>query len=252
MAYDVAFYAVMAVSVTILGLSKGGFAGIGIVSTPMVAAVSDPLTAAGIMLPIMILQDLMALFLYRRSFDRGILRVMLPGGLLGVVSAYLLAKSVPEAGIKAVLGGVSLVFSIWQIALYFRGAPEMRAQYRYDTAFGFLAGVAGGFTSAIAHVGSPPYQIYAMPKQLRTEIYVGTSVVFFAALNAMKLPSFAMLGLFSSEKLAIGVIFAPLALASSWAGAVLVRHIDAQKFKFVITMSLVIVSLILIVQSISK
>ncbi|MGG7565518.1 hypothetical protein ACQ5SO_05075 [Rhodovulum sp. DZ06] len=68
---DLLFYAVAAVAVTILGLSKGGFAGIGMVSTPMVAAATDPITAAGFMLPIMLVHDPVAMAMYRRSFDAG-------------------------------------------------------------------------------------------------------------------------------------------------------------------------------------
>ena len=67
MTHDAVFYLVLAVAVTILGLSKGGFAGIGMVSTPLVAAFSDPLTAAGLMLPVMMVQDPVAVFESPRS-----------------------------------------------------------------------------------------------------------------------------------------------------------------------------------------
>lgn len=247
---DTTFYVVMAIAVTILGLSKGGFAGIGMVSTPMVAAVTDPITAAGLMLPIMLVQDPIAVYLYRRSFDKEILFRMIPGGLVGVVAAYLLASTVPEWGVKFVLGFVSLIFSVWQAYVHFRGVPEVvRPKSRYDAPLGLGAGAAGGFASAIAHAGSPPFQIYVMPKHLPKEIYVGTSVMFFAALNVMKLPSFAALGLFSVDSLAISALFIPIAVASSWAGAWLVRYINAKPFNLIITLILLLISVVLMVQA---
>lgn len=246
---DVSFLLVTGLAVTILGLSKGGFAGIGMVSTPMVAAMSDPLTAVALMLPIMLVQDAVAVFLYRFSFDRDILVRMVPGGLIGVVLAYLLAATVPDWGVKAVLGVVSLAFSLWQAVVTRRGVPELHPLRRYDHALGLGAGAAGGFASAIAHAGSPPFQIYVMPRHLRKEVYVGTSVMFFVALNLMKLPSFAALGLFSLAELKISAFFVPLAVLSNWLGSRLVRLVDPKAFTAIITLILLGISLVLIGQA---
>lgn len=246
---DLTFLIVLTISVTILGLSKGGFAGIGMVSTPLVAAFSDPLTAVALMLPIMLVQDVVAVYLYRFEFEKSLLIKMIPGGLLGVLAAYLLASSVPEWVIKAALGAVSLLFSIWQAVLMARGMPEIPAKPRHDTLLGVAAGAAGGFASAIAHAGSPPFQIYVMPKHLRKEIYVGTSVMFFAALNLMKLPSFVALGFFNGETLHLSLFFIPLAVASSWAGSRLVRYVDPRAFNLIITLILFFVSFVLIWQA---
>lgn len=247
-----AFHAIMIVAVAILGLSKGGFAGVGMVSTPIVAALTNPLTAVSLMLPIMILQDLVVIFLYRRSYSSDILTVMLPGGIVGIAGAYFFAKSMPESVILGVLGSISLIFSLWQVRLHFGGIAGKAVPRRYDRVLGFSAGIASGFASAIAHAGTPPYQIYAVGRQLRPEVYVGTSVFLFAALNVLKLPSFAALGLINAENMMISAMYFPLAVLSSWAGSLLVRRIDPQQFKFAITMVLLFVSLLLIVQALGQ
>ncbi|WP_162931661.1 sulfite exporter TauE/SafE family protein [Mesorhizobium sp. DCY119] len=243
------FYIVMAVAVTILGLSKGGFAGIGMVSTPMVAAVTDPITAAGLMLPVMLVQDPLAVFLYRRSFDKRILVTMIPSGAVGVLAAYVLASTVPEWGVKLALGLVSLIFSIWQVIVYCRGVPTLAVTYRFDRLLCAGAGATGGFASAIAHAGSPPFQIYVMPKRLSKEVYVGTSVMFFAALNTMKLPTYAALGLFSFDQLMTSAVFVPLAVVSSWMGVWLVRYVDIRSFNFIVTIILLFISFLLLGQA---
>ncbi|MGR3376531.1 sulfite exporter TauE/SafE family protein [Salipiger abyssi] len=243
------FYGVMALAVIILGLSKGGFAGIGMASTPLIAAFTDPLTAAGLMLPILLVQDQLVVFLYRRRVNWRVIRRMLPGGLAGVAAAYVLATAVPDWTVKAVLGVVSVLFALWQFTANWRRVPARRGDLPCDRLLGFLAGTASGFTSAIAHAGPPPFQIYVMPKRLPTEVYVGTSVVFFAAVNLLKLPSFIALGLFSAQTLKISVLYLPLALASSWVGAWLVRRIDAERFRTVITTILLGVGCVLIWQA---
>ena len=250
--FDLTFYLVMTVAVIILGLSKGGFAGVGMVSTPMVAAVTDPVTAAGIMLPIMLVQDPVAVVMYRRSFDRKILVKLIPGGVLGVLLAFSLAASVPEWGLKIVLGLISLAFSSWQAFVYLRGIQPQSLQYRFDSLMAFLAGVGSGFSSSIAHAGSPPFQIYAMPKQLPKEIYVGTSVMFFASVNLMKLPSFIALDVLKSENLLKSAAFIPLAVVSSWAGAWLVRRVKTQNFNLIVTGILLFISMVLLWQGVSE
>ena len=66
---DPLFYAVAIPAVIFLGLSKGGFSGIGMVSTPLVALIMPPLEAAAILLPILLVQDALSAFIYRRVWD---------------------------------------------------------------------------------------------------------------------------------------------------------------------------------------
>ena len=54
---DPLFYLFAIPAVIMLGLSKGGFSGVGMVSTPLLALVMPPLEAAAMLLPILLLQD---------------------------------------------------------------------------------------------------------------------------------------------------------------------------------------------------
>ena len=51
---DPLFYLVAIPAVTLLGLGKGGFVGFGMIATPLVALVVQPLEGAAILLPILI------------------------------------------------------------------------------------------------------------------------------------------------------------------------------------------------------
>jgi hypothetical protein len=105
--------------------------------------------------------------------------------------------------------------------------------------------MGSGFASMIAHAGTSPFQVYAMPKNLGRDMYVGTSVLFFAATNLMKAPAFLALGQLSVSQFKTSLIFFPLAMASSWLGVRLVRTIDVRKFNFTITLILLCVSIAL-------
>lgn len=245
---DMSFYIVAGIAVVILGLSKGGFAGVGMISTPMLALVMGPIEAAAFMLPVMLCQDAIAVLMYRRVFDRDCLIILLPGAALGVAAAYLFASSVSESQVELVLGLISFAFSIWQLTVIVRRTTQLFAGTKRNPTLGVMCGAGAGFTSAIAHAGSPPFQFYTMPLRLGRDEYVGTSVYFFAIVNLMKLPLFLSLGQVHVAELPLMAVFIPIAVASSWAGAKLVRHVDVEKFNLLTVLMLIGVSIALVLQ----
>lgn len=247
---DVWFYVVATAAIVILGLSKGGFAGIGMISTPMLALIMGPLEAASFMLPVMISQDAIAVLMYRRIYNRKLLVILLPGAVLGVAAAYLLASTVSEWVVQLVLGSISLVFSIWQLSASFIQKNHLLSEPKANSTIGVLCGAGAGFTSTIAHAGSPPFQFYTMPLRLGRDEYVGTSVYFFAILNLMKLPVFFSLGEFHWAELPLIALFIPIAVISSWAGGRLVRHVSVERFNSLIIAMLILVSVALIAQGV--
>jgi uncharacterized protein len=246
---DAFFYLVAGIAVVILGLSKGGFAGVGMISTPLLALVVGPIAAAGVIFPILIVQDCIAVAMYRRTFSWQILVTMIPGAALGVALAYLLASTVPGWSVEILLGVVSFAFSLQQIKRQL--SLSLHPAQDHARWLGVLSGMGSGFTSMIAHAGTPPFQFYVMPKNLDRDMYVGTSVLFFAATNLMKAPAFLALGQLSVSQLKTTLIFFPLAMASSWLGVRLVRTIDVRKFNFTITLILLGVSVALVSQGVA-
>jgi uncharacterized membrane protein YfcA len=248
---DALFYLVGGIAVIILGLSKGGFAGIGMISTPLLALVVGPIAAAGVIFPILVVQDFIAVAMYRRTFNRGILATMIPGAAVGVLLAFAFASILPAWSVEIVLGVVSLLFALQQLKRQL-GTPQARRPIQGGTRLlGMMSGIGSGFTSAIAHAGTPPFQFYVMPKGLDRDMYVGTSVLFFAATNVMKAPAFIALGQLSVAQLKTTLILLPLAVASSWAGVRLVQMIDVRKFNTVISIILLGVSVTLVCQGVA-
>ena len=248
---DALFYLVGGIAVIILGLSKGGFAGIGMISTPLLALVVGPIAAAGVIFPILVVQDFIAVAMYRRTFNRGILATMIPGAAVGVLLAFAFASILPAWSVEIVLGVVSLLFALQQLKRQL-GTPQARRPIQGGTRLlGMMSGIGSGFTSAIAHAGTPPFQFYVVPKGLDRDMYVGTSVLFFAATNVMKAPAFIALGQLSVAQLKTTLILLPLAVASSWAGVRLVQMIDVRKFNTVISLILLGVSVTLVCQGVA-
>jgi len=217
-----------ALAIVILGLAKGGFAGLGALATPLMALALPPVTAAAILLPVLLVQDVVSVWSYRHSWSGWVIGWMLPGALVGVVLARGLAASVPEAGVLMGLGAITLLFGLYR--LWAERGGRIVAASNSPGWVGSLFGVACGFTSQIAHAGGPPFQMWVTPRKLPHETFVGTSSITFAAINWMKVPSYMALGSFNREVLTAAALLIPLAILSTFAGVWLVRRLDSARF----------------------
>ena len=243
---DPFFYMVAIPAVIILGLSKGGFAGIGTAATPMLALYLPPLEAAALTLPLLITQDLISLYVYRRHWDASNLKVMLPGAIVGMGLGWLIASSVSDNAVRIAVGaiGLSFVFNVWLT----RASIEPR---RMGTAGGLFWGGVTGFTSFMTQAGGPPFQVYMLPQRLPKLVLVGTTTIFFAVVNALKIVPYFLLGQFTSVNLATSVALLPIAIAGNFAGIWLVKHMPTGLFYRVAYVLLLAISLALLWQGVS-
>ncbi len=240
---DPLFWIVAILAVSIVGIGKGGFVGLGVLGTPILAVAMPPFQAAAILLPILCLQDMVSLAAYRGTVNRRILVISLVGAVLGTVAGYLLASTVTDGHVRLIVGLVALAFALnWWI-----GLAQKRAE---GPAPGPVAGVfwgaIAGFTSFISHAGGPPFQIYTLPQKLERDVLIGTTTWFFAILNLVKVVPYAALGEFSRENLTASAALAPVAILSTMFGVWLVRRVEQQRFYKIVYALLVVVGLKLI------
>lgn len=236
---DPAFYIVAVIAVVLVGLAKGGFAGLGTAAMPLMTLVMSPIAAAAMLLPLFIVQDVVGVWAYRRSFDARTLAITLPGAALGTFLGWWLASSVSVALVEAAVGMIALLFGANRLlAMRGMGVHASRQQSEY---VGFLWGTASGFTSQIALAGGPPFQIWAMTRKFPQDVFVGTCAVFFAAINWFKVPAFIALGQFTTGNLQLTLIFLPVAIASTFAGVWMVRRVSADRFLIAINLLMIVV-----------
>ena len=176
---DPFFYLVAIPAVLFLGLSKGGFAGVGIAATPLLALYLPPLEAAALLLPVLITQDLISLYVYRREWDASNLKIMLPGAIVGMGIAWLFASIISDNAVRIIVGLIGLVFVIDVWRKRARIEP-----HRMGPAAGVFWGAVSGFTSFMTQAGGPPFQVYVLPQRLPKLVLVGTMTIFFAIVNA--------------------------------------------------------------------
>jgi uncharacterized membrane protein YfcA len=222
---DPVFYMVAVPAIIALGLSKGGFAGVGVLATPLTALYLPPLEAAALILPVLIVQDVISVWWYRRDFDPWNLKVLLPGALVGMTLGWIFAAYVNDDALRISVGVIGISFVIYSV---FTHIPT--EGHRKTALSGAFWGGVSGFTSFLSQAGGPPFQVHVLPQRLPKLTLVGTNVIFFAIVNALKIGPYFALGQFSAINFATSLVLLPIAIAANALGIYLVRVTPVETF----------------------
>lgn len=226
MIVDPLFYALAVPAILIAGISKGGFgSGVGLVAVPMMALSVPVPQAAAIMLPILCLMDLVGLWTYWRRWDDAAMAALLPAAILGIVVGALTFSLLAEDLLRLAIGTVAVAFVLdhW---LAWRPSGAARP----SAAKGAICGALSGYTSFVAHAGGPPLNMYLLPLGLEKVRLVATAVVFFAAVNYVKLVPYWWLGQLGPGNMTTALVLSPLAPIGMLSGAWLMRRVSQALF----------------------
>lgn len=219
---------VACLAVIVVGMAKGGFAGFGTLGTPLLALALPPAIAAAILLPILLVQDVISVWSFRRTWDRWIVGWMLPGAALGILAGWLFAAHVHEAQLLTALGAITAAFGAYR--LWVERGGRIVAASTSPGWVGSLFGLVMGVTSQIAHAGGPPFQMWVAPRRLPHESFVGTGAILFAAINWMKVPSYLALGTLNWQTFSAAALLIPLAIVSTLVSVRVIRRMDSTRF----------------------
>ncbi|WP_375599494.1 sulfite exporter TauE/SafE family protein [Devosia sp. Naph2] len=224
---DPVFVTIAVIAVLVVGLSKAGLlGGLGVVGVPLLTLVMAPREAAGMMLPVLLCMDAVAIWMYRKECDWSLIRIMLPGAAVGTLLGWAFWAVVSDSAVLLMVGVVTLLFvldAILPLRKKLEGLPPSRP-------WGVFWGGIAGFTSFISHTGGPPFQIYTLPRRLPPAVYAGTTAFFFAIVNTAKLVPYYFLGQLNAQNLTLSAALAPVGLVGVCIGVYLVRRIDAKLF----------------------
>jgi uncharacterized protein len=188
---DAAYVAVIiAILGFMIGFAKGGFGGLGALLTPILALVLPVAQAVGVLLPMLMVGDAFAVYMYWKEWDLDLVKRMFPAGVLGAVAGTFLLSWLPSDGLRIVLG----IFVLLLVAYRFVSDRIQAVRYEpkgwHAPAAGFLAGVASGMFNN----GGPAFNSYLLLQKLKARPFIATSAIFFALLNIIKVPGFLYTG----------------------------------------------------------
>ncbi|WP_413850736.1 sulfite exporter TauE/SafE family protein [Albidovulum sp.] len=235
----VEFWVAGCVAAALVGLSKGGLPVVGMLAVPVLSLAISPVAAAGLLLPVYVASDAIGLYVYRRGFDARVLAILAPAAMLGIGLGWLTAAVVPERLVTGIVGAIGVAFAL---SLFVGRRPE-NADKPARVGPGVFWGAVTGYTSFVSHAGAPPYQVYVLPLGLEKTVFAGTTTIFFAFVNAVKLVPYWALGQLSAENLERAAALSLPAIAAVPAGVWLVGVLPDRLFFRLVTWALLAVSL---------
>ena len=229
---DIIGWFVIALSAIMVGLTKTGIPGVGILVVPLMAGVLPARSSVGVLLGILILADLFAVGYYRRNAQWQHLVRLLPIAFMGIIAGYFALRAVSDEQLKPIIGIIVLAmlgFNYWRSKVRSEDAP-IPTQWWFVVGLGFLAGV----TTMMANAAGPIMIIYLLAMKLPKIEFVGTSAWFFFVVNWLKVPFSAKLELMTVESLKLNLMMLPFITIGAVLGILVLKKIPQKAFNIIV------------------
>ena len=168
----------------ILGMAKAGLKGMGIVIVTLMALVHGAKASTGILLPLLVFADILAVSYYNRHTRWKYLFRFLPWVIIGVLIGVVVGKDLPEELFKKGLAGIILV----SVVLMFAWERYDQSQVPKKWWFAGSIGLAAGFTTMIGNLAGAFANIFFLATRLPKNEFIGTAAWLFFIVNVFKLP----------------------------------------------------------------
>jgi uncharacterized membrane protein YfcA len=213
----------------IVGISKTGIPGIGILAVPLLAIVfEDTNESTGLLLGILILADIFAIIYHRQNAKWHHIIRLLPATLCGIIVGYFGMKVITSEQLKPLIGVIVLIMlglNYWRLK---RKNEDKNIPSPLWLSFwlGFLAGV----TTMMANAAGPVMIIYLIAMRLPKMQFVGTAAWFFFIVNWIKVPFQVDLGNMNWESVKINLMMLPFIFIGAISGYFFLKRLPQKAF----------------------
>ncbi|MGW0856710.1 sulfite exporter TauE/SafE family protein [Streptomyces sp. NPDC002690] len=268
--------AVLAAASALVGFSKTSINGANTISLAVFAAVLPARESTGVLLPLLIAGDVLAVFVYRRHAHWPTLLRLFPTVAVGLVAGTLFLKYAGDGAVRASIGAILLVMvgvTLWRrrrtagpvadgkraegghggeaepgTEAGERGAgaggaepePLGRRARNAARAQAGTYGVLGGFTTMVANAAGPVMSLYLLSSGMRKLGFLGTSAWFFLIVNVTKVPFSVGLGLIDGRSLLLDAVLVLFVLPGAWLGRRCVDRINQRLFERIVLVATVV------------
>lgn len=241
---EVSTFLLASLAIFILGMSKAGLKGLGIIVVAILANVYGAKASTGILLPLLIVGDVLAVSFYRKYVKWEYLWKFLPAMVVGVLIAVVVGKNLDENAFRswmAVIILVSVVILLWR---------DLRKKMTFprNPLFTRSMGILAGFTTMIGNLAGAFSNIYFLATQLPKNELIATAAWLFFIINLFKVP----FHVFSWETITvqslwIDLTLIPAAIVGFLVGKKLVTYISEQNYRWFLLIATTFGALLLFV-----
>ena len=231
-----------------VGVSKAGITGLSILSIALFNHVfPSSKQASGLVLPLLIFGDFVAVFSYRKHTQWHYLWRLLPWTAAGVVLGYFTLGRISDHTARILIGWIIVSLAALSFWRKYASAPADDKAASLHWSAGAVIGMTAGFITLVANAAGPLMAIYLVAMRLPKMEYVGTAAVFFMLLNLFKVPFMVDLGLITAQSFSFNLMLAPAVLLGALAGRWLLKHVNQNLFEQLVLLLSLIGGILLIV-----
>lgn len=220
-------WALAILAALIVGVSKAGIGGLGMLAVVIFARLLPAKQATGVVLPLLCFGDVLAVALYRQHAKWTHLWRLFPWTAAGVVIGYFTLDRISDSQARTLIG--LIVLGLATMHLVRRRSSGHEAEH--GVWFAPTIGVLAGFTTLIANAAGPLMAIYLLAMRLPKMDFVGTGAVFFLLLNFFKVPFMMHLDLINGASVSLNLTLAPAVALGLWLGRKLVLKVEQRTFE---------------------
>ena len=236
---------VIAILGLMIGFSKGGFGGLGALLTPILALVLPVASAVGVLLPMLMVGDVFAVYMYWKEWDFDLIKRMMPAGIIGALAGTFLLSWLSPNGLRIVLG----IFVLVLVAYKFLSDRIQAMRYEPKPWHAPAAGLLSGIASGMFNYGGPAVSSYLLLQKLQARPFIATTAIYFALLNLIKVPGFLYTGVLNVPLLfSLWWVF-PFIPIGIWVARIMLTRLSPSAFEWTIIVLLIFSSLWLLWQS---
>ena len=228
-------YLYVGMAALVVGFSKTSVGGVGILATLFMALAIPGKASPGVLLPMLIAADIMAVLYYRRACQWGILIRLLPAAAVGVFMGYLVMRALPDLHYSRIIGWVILSLLVFDLGV----SQAIKSHAKNIVATGFV-GMLAGATSMVANAAGPIFGIYLLQMGLNKHQFVGTRSWYFLVMNLVKLPFAVGLGIVTGDSLTLNLWFLPVIFIGAILGRLFLNVINVHAFQTLIRLAALI------------
>ena len=212
----------------LLGIAKSGIKGLAVLIVSGLALVYGAKESTGILMPLLICGDILAVIYYKRHVKWIYLSKLLPWMVLGVLVGVVLGKDLPEDLFKS---GMAVIILISVVLMYYWERKIDRKIPNHGI-FAPLMGIMAGFTTMVGNLAGAFSNIYFLAIKLPKNEFIGTAAWLFFIINLFKVPFHIWSwGTINQGSFQISLSLIPAVIAGFGLGVFLVKKINNDKYR---------------------
>ena len=230
----------------LIGMSKAGLSGFGLAMVPLMALIFGAKESTGVILPMLIVADIMAVIYYHRSAVWKYIIRILPWAAAGVVIALITGKMVNNNQFRIVMMTVVWIMLILMILNDIRN--KKGSEIPESPLVASLLGLAGGFATMIGNSAGPVFTLYFLAMRLPKKEFIGTGAWLYLIINTGKLPLQALVWKnISLNYLVLDVISIPFIALGIFIGIHIVKLFPENVYRYFVIGTTLLTSVLLFI-----